>query len=150
MKININECSIVLVGAWNVALFRQEWLSHNIFDGQDLSGKISLQPSGPVIRHSFENISITVHPDRLILSYKELNKDAFAVAEQTITKTLKTLKHTPIGAIGINFGFVEEGLPTSLTSLFDLKDNADIAKNKGDVEITEIKRLLNLATLSFS
>ena len=142
MKTNIRESTIVIVGAWNVPLFGPEWLSKNIFEGKDLISEISLQSNGPNVRHTFENISITVHSDRLIVSYKELNEGAFNLAEETIVKILEILSHTPVGAMGINFGFVEEDLPTSIASLFDLKDNPEIAKNKGGVEVTEIKRLL--------
>lgn len=142
MKININECSVVIIGAWNVALFRPEWLAKHVFAGKGITSQISLQPTGPNLRHTSDGVSLTVLPDRLVLTYSELKESEFKAAEEVAAKILDTLSHTPIGAIGINFGFVESGIPDSLTSLFDLKDNANIAKNGGSVELTEIKRLL--------
>ena len=77
-------------------------------------------------------------------------------AEQKVKDILTSLPHTPISAIGVNFGFIEEKGEASLLKLFNYQDDPDIpASDNYEILRRQLTRqlrregkILNL-TLSF-
>lgn len=140
MRANIDDWTMVIVGDWNVRLLTPEWVAKNLFEGKEIQVEALLRPGDQHLRYNFAEISILPEPDRIIITEKAINDEVLQSAEQVAIKTLELLPHTPIRALGINFGFIEENPGPELTSLFELNDRAELADFDCKTISTEIHR----------
>ncbi len=111
---------IVIVGAWNIAVFTPEWVKTNLLPEEDF--KI-LFPSrvGCSLKFQTELISFCIEGNRL--QFEVMRPDSLEDAYVAIIKLLRTilrlLTHTPVNAMGTNYVFDFDGQFEVLNTLTD-------------------------------
>lgn len=143
MKEKIEKWSIVLVGAWNTAIFTPDWLT-KLMGVSGMEVKIEFPIANPLlpIRYTFQNVRMMMHRDRLIFA-PTTGDTAVLERVEFIAKTmLRTLTHTPMTSLGINFEFVEDNIPELLKEIFPQNDMARIAAADFIVGGAEVRREL--------
>jgi len=150
-----NSWSIVVAGYWNRMIFTPKWVGKEIFKAPSVELLVSMAPFAPVIYRN-DDITIAVGEEKLDVILRKLNITYMKDAEQKVKDILTSLPHTPISAIGVNFGFIEEKGEASLLKLFNYQDDPDIpASDNYEILRRQLTRqlrregkILNL-TLSF-
>lgn len=142
MKINIENWSIAIVGSWNTAIINPGWLTKTL----SLEGLIGIEfpignPHLP-IRYNANNVLIVARQDALVLAPKSNLPEVLSHTEIYASKILRTLTHTPVAAVGINFDFVESDPPSSIRKLFNFEDRSAVAESGFIVKSNSIRRLL--------
>jgi hypothetical protein len=113
MQIVPAETSLVIAGAWNVAILTPDWVLKH---GLQKKGEERVQvffPAGPGLvfefpRYALEDFSFVVRPDALILSPPGLESSKLEIVEDAAANMLDVLKHTPVTGVGHNFEFRDE------------------------------------------
>jgi hypothetical protein len=150
-----NSWSIVVVGYWNRMIFTPKWVGKEIFKAPSVERLVSMAPVTPVIYRN-DDITIAIGEEKLDVMLRKLNITCMKDAEQKVKDILTSLPHTPISAIGVNFGFIEENREASLLKLFNYQDDPDIAASDNyeilrrqlTRQLSREGKILNL-TLSF-
>ncbi|WP_243294344.1 hypothetical protein [Geothrix mesophila] len=127
MQINLDNWSIAIVGSWNKAIINPAWLTKTLA----FEGLIGMQfpignPNLPV-RYDLNNVIVVGRPDALVLAPKVDSDEVLIRMENYAIKILRTLVHTPISAVGINFDFREHEPPESVTKVFNFEDRSELA-----------------------
>lgn len=141
MKIRDESLTIVIAGNWNKYILTPEWVSKNLFDAAELKVEIPISMNLPPrfadkeIRFIPSNNSVILVP--LILTDEVLNK-----VEAMAVKLIEKLPYTPIGAFGINFGFIEDNPEASLCALFNTSDQEPLSTFGCDIKSCIISRKL--------
>ena len=141
MKIREESFTIVIAGNWNKYILTPEWVSKNLFDAAELKVEIPISMNLPPrfadkeIRFIPSNNSVILVP--LILTDDVLNK-----AEVMAVKLIEKLPYTPIGAFGINFGFIEDNPEAPLCALFNTSDQEPLSTFGCDIKSCIISRKL--------
>lgn len=142
MKPKKDSFSIVINGAWNPSIFNPIWLHKHFSGGSEQQIEIAYplnDPSLP-IRVLFNGIIIYASTRRLEIRPKKENIEGMNIALENAKKIVSLLEHTPIGAIGINFGFSEEENSYLITSKINLLDNAFINADEYKLIKTTVSR----------
>lgn len=113
--------TIVAVGSWNLAIFSLDWLGKNLFKKEDVTIEFALAPKFPA-RLSANKVRITPSADSILFAPTDLSDKHLISTEQVACNLLTLLPHTPITAIGINFGFVETEAEPDLIERFTDND----------------------------
>lgn len=146
MKVQLENWSLVLVGAWNTAILTPDWLTKQV----DATGPVQIElpignPMMP-LRYTLSGVHLVPMRDRVVLMPSS-NEDAVLTGlEMFARKILAALAHTPVSAVGINFEFIENTPSDDLKSLFETADRDRIAAADFVVSATEIKRQLRLGS----
>lgn len=95
----------VIVGAWNKYILSQDWVSNNLFVGEQ-----SLQMQIPVnmdasLKFMTNDLSICIVKDRLELSVINRTDPVFKKATNILRTIVRLLPHTPVFSFGINSTF---------------------------------------------
>lgn len=123
MKKKIDICPIVVVGAWNRAIFTPEWMQKYILIKYD---KFQIRvPQNEIIDSSLQFVT----PDFAInivggrLEFRMVNDSEKAI--ECLRNILRILPHTPIISMGINTTFIEDlsEIPDALKEKLNLKEN---------------------------
>lgn len=141
MKAITERWSVVLVGAWNTAIFTPDWLT-KLMGVSNMEVQIEFPIANPLlaVRYTFQNVRMVTHRDRLVLA-PMTNDDAVLERVEFLTKAiLRTLTHTPITSLGINLEFVEDDIPELLKIIFPREDVPRIAAEDFIVGDTEVRR----------
>jgi len=109
--------TIVILGRWNVSIFNPDWLGKNLFDNKELFVEVPMEPGLPM-RFTGDNVLLIPHSDRVILGAKETTNDNLTHMEKLATKLVDILPHTPIGAVGVNFGYDVRPIPEKIREAF--------------------------------
>jgi hypothetical protein len=112
MKINANETSLVVAGAWNPAIITPPWVQQHILNRQPTVGH-NIQvflPAGQGLafeapRFALEEFSFSVRPELLLILPKATQEQELRQIEDVVASIIRHLKHTPINGIGHNFEF---------------------------------------------
>jgi|JI10StandDraft_1071094.scaffolds.fasta_scaffold104566_1 hypothetical protein len=144
MKAQVENWSLVLVGAWNTAILTPDWLTKQL----GASGPVQIEfpignPNMP-LRYTLNGVHLVVTREHLVLAPSADDAEILGRMESYCKSILTVLTHTPVSAIGINFAFLEEAPSDDLKSLFKASDLAKINDADLVVEGTEIKRRLRL------
>ncbi len=144
MKAQVENWSLVLVGAWNTAILTPDWLTKHL----GITGPVQIEfPIGnPLmpLRYTFNGVHLVVVRDRIVLAPSADDADVLSRMESFSRSILTVLTHTPLTGIGINFEFVEAVPSDEVKKLFKSPDLARIADADLVVEATELKRQLRL------
>lgn len=112
MQVRKDSVSLVIVGAWNNSILRPEWVAVyglGVPEGQEISVEL-LTPVGgegaPVVR--FEKLVYTVQSNRLMIKPQLFDAEGLEIVQKAALGILEQLPHTPVAAIGFNFGFTAE------------------------------------------
>lgn len=118
MEPQIAGWNIVLVGAWNPAIFTPQWIAQNLFqigDGREIPVQINfaLNVDERVLKFDDQQLTIRITPGRLTLQPTQLENDSLGRVNLYATRILESLRHTPIIAAGFNFQYKSDD-PSSL------------------------------------
>jgi hypothetical protein len=138
---NENAWSIVINGYWNRMIFTPKWIGEKIFSVDSIERLVSMVPTDPVI-YQKEALRIAISERKLVITPLKLKVDCMKQAEDKAVKILELLNHTPVSAIGVNFGFIEESPSAPLLELFAYKDNTDIGTQGWDISQSKLTRTL--------
>lgn len=113
MQLDLRRPVLVLTGTWNPAIFQPGWMAKNLFEipeGKSVQASeiIHVQSSRRVTYVG--DIGIAATASRIEVYCNSLQKDCLAKAESMLRNTIRTLPHTPIGALGVNFQFTENDI----------------------------------------
>ena len=116
MRIKSEYEPIVLVGAWNKAMFTPDWVQKYVFPGIPMNIEFPLNNPLASIRYSANGIVFSTVESRLSFLAKKTNKDVFFNIGSLAKDLCRLLQHTPIQNFGINhvFELVEDevkGIP---------------------------------------
>lgn len=133
-EVNNDIDTIVLVGAWNLAIFSDEWVRKNILD-EDQSVNI-LFPNVPnhSLKFVFDDFSFYIAGSKLCFELNEYTEKSGSNAVRTCRKILQTLPHTPVHSFGINFIYDGESQPadrdTYTKRLVEFLDSSLVMKSE--------------------
>lgn len=144
MKAKPETWTIVVAGGWNVRVFSPDWVGKNLTDERPINIEVPLAPPVNVVRFIVGGIAIIPAEDRLIIGISEPTIALMEKAEAVAHKAVKLLPHTPIGAVGINFGFEESAPNEKLLNLFRVADLGDLSAFGCDIKQTTIARSLSV------
>lgn len=122
-------------------IFTPNWIGKKIFNVKTIDRLVSILPTAPVV-YQEDTLRISIGEEKLVISLLELNRSCMQKAEDKATKILKLLNHTPVSAIGVNFGFTEESPSDPLLELFAYPDNADISTQGWSISKNQLMRRL--------
>lgn len=123
MKANLENWTLVIIGSWNSKIFNPRWVGEKLFGKNDLQIQILIPviPGFPTVL-SADNIEIIPAEESLTFRVKATTDAVLNELEEKAIRALQVLNHTPVRAIGVNFGFVEKQIPDSVNKLFSLSD----------------------------
>src|ERR1041384_1472480 len=144
MKAQVENWSLVLVGAWDIAILTPDWLTKHL--GASGSVQIEFPISNPLmpLRYTLNGVHMVVSRERVVLAPSADDPEILRRMESFSKSILTVLTHTPVSGIGINFEFCEEVPSSELKRIFKSPDLPRIADADLVVEATEIKRQLRL------
>jgi len=116
-----NDWNVVIVGAWNPGIFTPAWLGANLFSNPEIQIEFALTPGVPT-RITGDGVIVVAAADRVTLAPKETTVEALGKAERLAQKLLELLPHTPIRAVGVNFGYLESEPGAELLERFEDPD----------------------------
>lgn len=108
-----DKTTLVIVGAWNPAILVPKWFSHHVLErqaGDTFPLQVEIDPDSgrpPRLRFQFEDFEVLPAADRITFSPRALNQHTLVSAERAARRLLELLPHTPVGAFGQNFEFIE-------------------------------------------
>jgi len=117
MKRVTEEWTIVIVGHWNTSIFNPQWLANNIFNEKQLGIEFPLEPGLP-LKITGDKVLLIPRDDRVIIGATELTDAVVKRTEEIAVVLLKTLPHTPIRMVGINFGYMVKPISEDLRERF--------------------------------
>lgn len=121
-----NRWNIVILGEWNVRIFNDVWVGKHLLTDQKLHLEFDLNQRTLTVTGEKDGIVIVPFPNKLTIGLKKITDETLRSIEQAAVKVLKELPHTPVKAVGINFGFNENDPSDMLTQLFQFKDDPAI------------------------
>lgn len=111
---------IVIVGAWNIAVFNPDWVKTNLLPGEDF--KIFF-PSrvGCSLKFQTELLAFCIEGNRLQFEVikPEAIEDAYVAIIKLLRTILRLLTHTPVNAMGTNYVFESDSQFDVLNTLTD-------------------------------
>lgn len=137
---NVTDWTIVAVGQWNPHIFSPEWVGRNLAHTDQLQTELAVGPVGTAVRYQTPSLTIIPTDDRLIIGCRNVEQTTLQAMEAASRTTLQLLGHTPIRAIGINFGFSESDPPPEMIRTFELNDTGALSDAGYNVRSTEILR----------
>lgn len=141
--------AIVIAGFWNRMIFQPQWVARQIYELDEIETLVSLVPSAPVIYRG-HGVELRVTDARLQFVAREASDDTLERAESLACKVLQKLDVTPVSAVGINFGYVEQHPSDVLLRSLNFGDDAEIAMQGWEIGSKEIKRALRRADLNLN
>ncbi len=146
MRPNLEEWTIVLVGGWNPKIFSPKWVAGKLFgtkDSQTVQIEAGIGPGVQFLKYHFGGAVVIPRDDRLILGVATPKDEQLERIEKLACRVLELLPETPLSAVGVNFGFVEDDVPQDLSRIFDIADRKQLASTDYDVaNRTELRRQL--------
>lgn len=151
MRENVEGLSIVLVGAWNPAIFSPAWIaSGRLTHQQNIAVGFMFGPSPIIPEFSFDEIRLRVETSRLTIRVSTLRDESLIKLGEVASKILTDLPHTPISGVGINFQFIEPEPNPTILSIFDFSDNNLLSDNNWSIESTQVSRKIKLDETNFN
>jgi hypothetical protein len=143
MRALLDNWSLVLLGAWNTAIFTPEWISQHLRVAKS-EQRIEFPMGNPMmpIRYTFEGVRMVVVDHQLVMGPASAGDDVLVRIEMHAKTILGTLRHTPLRAVGINFEFDESDPPAAVANLLQSSDKSRLAGHDFVVRATELKRQL--------
>ena len=162
MKLLSDRTTLIIAGAWNPAIVNPNWIGREILKYplekqftvgialpiQDMN-VAGLQP-----RLTFESLSMTASAQALTFFIDAGNDAQILKTFDVASKVLRTLSHTPVVALGINFAYsvgafckrVEEAFASNSSLLHAVGDQHGVAAQQSwSVALQLNDHLLNVA-----
>lgn len=134
--------AIVLVGKWNPSILTPSWLVANIVeDNPQVLVEFSINLDMPS-RYRVKNVIIAPALDKTVFLSMDNSDESLTLMESMAIKLCSILSHTPLAAVGINFGFIEKTNKDELLQLIKFADTDKITENGWQISKQSIKRAL--------
>lgn len=104
MKLIKNNNLLIVVGAWNRAIFTEEWIKRYLLPRDHFSIQVSLALN-PSHRIESEKLRIEFHNNRLVFIPLQNTLENYELISDLSVKISDYLPHTPVAAYGVNFVF---------------------------------------------
>ena len=144
MKPDVNTWTIVVAGSWNAPIFDPTWVGEKLFGSKEFEIEFAFYRNN--VFSSFKTSDIVFSPtnSQIVCGVRNINDNALTKAENLVVKTLDMLPYTPINAIGINFGFVEEHPQKNLLDLFNFWDSFNMSDSNYTTNESQIYRQIKI------
>lgn len=107
---NLNDATLVIVGAWNIAILDPQWIVRNALQvppGTKIPVEMEVSMGiATNFRSKINDLFFMPSPDKFIINPSKENEELFRLADSAAINLYKTLSHTPIQAIGYNFTYI--------------------------------------------
>lgn len=132
MRAKSDSFNIVLLGSWNRAIFKPDWLLKNVCSQgtQDVSVAFPTDDPAAPWKIVFEDVMLFPGSRQLTVVSKSLTRNGINKCEEVLSKIVALLIHTPVTNCGINFSFSETVQTRSVFSALEAQDRNVI--NQGD------------------
>lgn len=143
---------IVILGAWNIAIFTPEWMQKYIFQpGQEVEihAPIGL---GASLRFTTQEYIFAIVGNRLEMSSQTGLSQSYEKMIEDLRKICRLLPHTPVMAIGVNIGLNVGCDKCTTNNVFNQEDTSSINEYLGVVgepqcNIERVFKLNDIETL---
>lgn len=144
----IDTDTLVIIGAWNRAIFSQDWVMKNLLsDAKNVKIEYPINGIGS-LRFSTEDISFFIFGERLIFKALNSKEQTYRTIISIARQLLRLLSHTPLSALGINFVYKTDSL-NIFNSFDDTKKLVDfIGREINSQELTRSFSLDEVLTLN--
>lgn len=133
-----DDLTIVVIGNWNVSIFSPKWVGESIFDRSEITLDVGIDPGLPR-KLTVENVVVIPMSSRLMVTLSNIDDTTLKGMENAVCKILTLLIHTPVSAVGINFGYKVKPLPDNYNSIFPVLLANKLASEDLIVKSREIK-----------
>lgn len=111
--------AIVVVGAWNIAVFTQNWVKENILTEDDKFTVLFPLNIGCSLRFRTDYLTFGIEGSRLVFNAEKNEDISYVKIVKTLRKIVQKLPHTPVSAMGTNFVYKRDGNFEALAALCD-------------------------------
>jgi len=124
MRLQPEETSLVITGAWNPSILNPQWVVAHGFARDPGQEQFQVaMPMGPSavfqdLRFTLAECHYIARPDALIFQPKDSEAVTFNGIEDAAARILSELQHTPITGVGHNFSFIDEQPQVHWLSVF--------------------------------
>jgi len=146
MKIIDGAWSLVTAGKWNRYILNPGWIGKNLFNEEEVKVEFPVNnPDLPPRYTTSDNIIFVpaTHRTNFIAQSPYSNEMLIKICKMN-RKLMEILLHTPITAIGANFGFEEKSEKFRYLDLFKFSDSNTLADNDYIANISNLKRQFEL------
>ena len=155
MILDITAPTLVLLGAWNPRIFQGGWIGKNLFGYEadtEIRGAILTIVKDSMVKEIpyLDDIGIHVTPERMEIYPNSLEETTRLKAEEVAANVATTLPHTPFGAVGVNFNFVEDDPENALLDALQSADSINQSFRVVGQEFKAAIQLENGVILNFS
>lgn len=147
---NIN--TVVIVGAWNLAIFSPEWVRKNILRDEDYPDVKILYPINVLhsLRYSTGKFDFCIGDNRFMFTLTEKTDQAEKDMLNVISSICQKLPHTPVSALGINYVYETDKDIVAVNALGDTQSLVNsIGYDQASVEIVRSYKRNDKETLNF-
>jgi len=141
MIANPNSWSVVVVGHWNRMIFTPQWVGAQLFQAENIEVQVGFIPAAPAIFQN-QQVAVEIHEKRVDVRARILNEACLGQVDQIASRLLTALPNTPLVAVGINFGFHEQGAGDALLNMFNIPDGPQIQGAGWEVAERKVVRKL--------
>lgn len=103
MTPDLDQCTVVLAGAWNRAIFTPQWVAERLFR-ESVETLVQIEPPH-VLKFQDATVTLIVAPERSQLAPRVDTDAAFSRMHEVALLLLGALPETPLGGVGVNFAF---------------------------------------------
>jgi hypothetical protein len=139
MKLELRKPTVVLLGAWNPAIFQATWLLRHGFgqpegtqarvdfvQAQEIQMTLGAAVTAKITDATyFQSVGIGVTSERLEIYINENTAEVRSRAESVLQQLVSTLSHTPLANVGINFRLILEEQDVDLGELLETGEQLD-------------------------
>ena len=144
MKIKSNYEALIIIGAWNRAIFTPDWVAKFVFPGEEMTIEIPVDNIDASPRYSSKDLSVNIIGQKLVFSINNPSQENFQQMGLKAIAVCRALTHTPLLCFGINHYFQGSKNEIESTKVFDFS-NYDSLNEKG----YELKSMRNQQSLQF-
>lgn len=134
--------NILIVGAWNPAIFTAEWTKKHLAKDQTkevlwaMPMQMNIAP-----RLTVDGVNVYPSLQSLMIDAVEFDQNAFEKTTKVLEKVASLLPHTPVAAVGVNFRFeLSQAEASALNTLFSFEDAAKINSDQFKMIDSGIRR----------
>lgn len=138
--------NIIVIGDWNIAILTPDGVRKHLFRADDtvrLNIELQIDRPGP-FRLTHDGITVTPSPAKLEVGPVTPDADQMVNAAEITTRALEYLHLTPISAVGVNFRYRAQPLPTTTLDLLSCNLDAALADANFEIQSGRTVRTLPL------
>jgi len=123
MKLDLRNATLIVLGAWNPAIFQPAWTARYLYEkpeGERVSASevTVLTPAGPKRIIFIDDVGLSSSTDRVEIFLNADNDTTRSLAENVAIRLLSVLPHTPLGGFGVNYHYIEPDPDAELLDKF--------------------------------